>query len=187
MKKFISPQQIKTIKNYKNVRGQHCGKINESSNMDANHKCIHIIENWKSVNINPDSALLEVLTKIEDMYNTQSSIIQSGIIDSINKNIMPYVSDNTLNNILIQNQSKIVFDLSESVDVYLYYNKLEHNYNKLDNRCNFSKLLENSKVIINNKNLSIEQKKNKLFSIIETSYNSYKEVPTKALYYIISE
>lgn len=192
MKKFISPQKIKDINYYKthaiNYGNSSPMRITESAkSTDAIKFSKSLIENWKNISSDPEVALYEISNRLEDIYNTQASIIKDQIISCMHKNILPFVSDDTLSKICTQNQSKFLLDLSESVDEYIYYNKLVHNYDKLNKSCNFSKLLESQKTTINSSVLDSKQKRDSICTILEIARSSYKDVPAKALYYIMAE
>lgn len=142
----------------------------------------YIIESWTGISSSPDSVTCQVINKL-DSFNEKE---QKEIINTLDKELLHRISSNCLMNITeeLSQKENPNYYLLEKLDQYRVYNRVNENYEKINNRLGISNIIKESEF---NKFDDDEYKTKVLTNITESIYNTYTNVKELYRFNIILE
>lgn len=138
------------------------------------HDILYVIEHWNGININADNAFVSIVNELHNFSEKDQEII----LNQSDNKLIPFLSESCIEQIT-ENSIKeysINENLLERLDKYRLYNRIDSNYNKLNEKLSFSKLIKESKFYMMDDDLKREFV-DKLIQKIDENYsleNKYK-------------
>jgi hypothetical protein len=135
----------------------------------------YVIENWTGISHNPDTVTCQVIQKLSSFNETE----QKTIINYMDRELLYRISEDCLSNLVeeVSTAEDVNYDLLDTLEKYKLYNRINENYEKINNKLDLNRTIRNCKFNMSNND---EYRKQVLTDITESMFVNYPNV--KELY-----
>lgn len=172
--------QVRYFKKYTTERPlmENVNIIKNRLQSNDTNDIISVIENWRALSNNPNVAIYKILERVNNIESDDNRVVYS-----LDKNIFPLLTEECVNNIInkLSSSSETNCAILECLYKYELQNRLDSNYNKINNKLNLSSTIRNSKF-----NAGID-KHEVLYNICESIDKAYTNIDVLYRYNIVLE